>query len=166
MNFEKMWNQMKTEMMNESEKADCSGVRREYLESTILRMVKIETTEREWEEEHPLEYTVTQDIVSNVDIKAPLLEKSARKLFGQITGHKVIDSLEKLESEMQKRRGKGPFHNQETIVVDECVDITSDIFNEAAVHGINIARFGVDVISSDAMPKGAFIRKEVFHDRI
>ena len=163
MNYKKMWSRMKSEMMKEAENKGCSSVRREYLERSILRMVKIETEERELDEEspHEYEYAIHQDITGGMDFKVSGLAKEARKMFEQITGHKVIDSLEELESEIQKKKGNPLLCDvQEPIVVDEKVEIPSFIYHEADVHGIRIARFGVDVVSTDALPKGVFMRKE------
>ena len=167
MNHENMWNTLKTGIMEKVDNKTLDESVHETYMRILTDMTRIETEEYAKSQkagtEKSAEYTVKQDIFGNVDIKAPLLEKSARELFRCITGYEIIDSLEKLESEMQKRKGKTPFPNQEPIVVDDKVDIPEHIWNEARVRGIRIARFGVDVVSIDEIPKGIFVDKGIFH---
>ena len=168
MNHENMWNTLKAGIMEKVDNKTLDASAHEAYLRVLTDMTRIETEEYAKSQkagtEKSAEYTVKQDILGNVDIKAPFLEKSARELFRHITGHKVIDSLEELESEMQKRKGKAPFSDQEPIVVDNKVEIPKHIWDEANVRGIRIARFGVDIIGGGGTQKGIFVDKGFFHD--
>ncbi|MBD5504613.1 MAG: hypothetical protein HDR09_13025 [Lachnospiraceae bacterium] len=151
MNYEKMWNKLKTDLVEKADDIKLSNESRNNYRNTIFHMTRIESEDANGEKSQKVQGNTAK---CYEDCKVPLLETNAKELFEQITGHKVIDSLEKLESEIQKRKGR--FDNQETIVVDECVYIPRDIWHEAAVRGIKIARFKLNIISSDVMPKVVF----------
>lgn len=167
MNFCKMWNRLRSELTKESTRVEIGGVARTEVNKILLDMARIEA--EEFNESMAAMYSVpcekkqhTNGEESHTTANA---ERIARELFEQITGHKVIDSLEELESEIRKRKGRPPLSDvREPIVVDEKVDIPERIRHEADLHGIRIARFGVDVISTDALPKGVFMTKKISPD--
>lgn len=146
MNYENMWNRLKSAVVEKSN--DVDGIRRADYNDVLLTMSSLETEEYEKDSKAGTQtYTVHQDITGRVDIKVLDIGKLAMESFEQITGYKIIESLEELENEIQKRNGKAPLYGAtpEHLVVDEKVDIPGHIYHEATVRGIRIARFGVDV---------------------
>lgn len=167
MNFCKMWNRLRSELTKESVRVEIGGVARTEVNKILLDMARIEA--EEINESMAAMYSATwetkQYINGEKSYTITNADKLAREVFEQITGHKVIDSLEELESEIRKRLGKTLLSDvREPIVVDEKVDIPERIRHEADLHGIRIARFGVDVISTDALPKGVFMTKKISPD--
>lgn len=166
MNYERMWKKLKIRLVGESGNERMNPGAAEHCRSILLTMARLESEEYKKDDKAgTCDYTVRQDIIGNVDVKATDILGIARETFKQITGHKVIDSLEELESEIRKRKGKTLLSDaREPIVVDEKVDIPEHMRHEADLHGIRIARFGVDVISTDTLPKGVFMAKKISPD--
>lgn len=147
MNYENMWNRLKSAVVEKSN--DVDGVRRADYNDVLLTMSSLETEEYEKDSKARAQaYTVHQDITVRADVKDLDIGKLARESFRKITGYKVIESLEELEEEIMKVRGKTQYTSlaEKTIVVDEKVKIPQHIFYEAESHGERIARFGVDVM--------------------
>lgn len=162
MSFCKMWNRLRSELTKESTRVEIGGVARTEVNKILLDMARIEA--EEFNDSVAAMYSATyekkQYINGDEEYKIANGGKLAREVFEQITGHKVIDSLEELESEIRKRKGKTLLSDvREPVVVDEKVEIPDYIRNEAEAHGIRIARFGVEVISTDELPKGVFMQK-------
>ena len=162
MSFCKMWNRLRSELTKESTRVEIGGVARTEVNKILLDMARIEV--EEFNDSVAAMYSATyekkQYINGDEEYKIANGGKLAREVFEQITGHKVIDSLEELESESRKRKGKTLLSDvREPVVVDEKVEIPDYIRHEAEAHGIRIARFGVEVISTDELPKGVFMQK-------
>ena len=167
MNFCKMWNRLRSELTKESVRVEIGGVARTEVNKILLDMARIEA--EEFNESMAAMYSAPDEKKQHTNGEESRTtanaERIARELFEQITGHKVIDSLEELESEIRKRKGKTLLSDaREPIVVDEKVDIPEHMRHEADLHGIRIARFGVDVISTDTLPKGVFMTKKISPD--
>lgn len=162
MSFCKMWNRLRSELTKESTRVEIGGVAITEVNKILLDMARIEA--EEFNDSVAAMYSATyekkQYINGDEEYKIANGGKLAREVFEQITGHKVIDSLEELESEIRKRKGKTLLSDvREPVVVDEKVEIPDYIRNEAEAHEIRIARFGVEVISTDELPKGVFMQK-------
>lgn len=157
MNYEIMWKKLKKDLVADSGNLSMEAGSVKYCKRILLSMSRLESEEDEKDSKAGTQtYTIHQDITGRVDIKAPDIGKLARKSFEQITGYKIIENLEELENEIQKRKGKTPFFDfgaaMEYLVVDEKVNIPRHIYHEATLRGIRIARFGVDIMFPGGTP--------------
>lgn len=164
MDYERMWKKLKRNLVRESGNTGMRPGAYEHCKDMLLSMSKIESDEYEKErrsrkQESAVRQRQKYKEVFVFNAPHPDTTKSAKTSFEYFTGNTVIDSLEKLEREIQKRKGAPPFSDQKPIVVDENVVVPDYINHEATIRGIKILRFGTNVIVNPYLPKGVFIYK-------
>lgn len=117
MNFCKMWNRLRSELTKESVRVEIGGVARTEVNKILLDMARIEAEEfnESMAAMYSAPYEKKQHTNGEESRTTANAERIARELFEQITGHKVIDSLEELESEIRKRKGKTLYLTPESL---------------------------------------------------